>query len=127
MLTALIPKVFYSDISVGLDLFADGIGMQILHRDDDLIVLSRDRAKLYLIEDAEYAAKDRPELSIETDEIDVVYADIAARRPDLLHPNLNRVTRREWGAREFALLDATTVCVVLRDWTSGVASAGARN
>lgn len=127
MLTALIPKVFYSDISVGLDLFVAGIGMHVLHRDGDLVVLSRDQAKLYLVEDAEYAAKDRPELAIETDDIEAVYADIAARRPDLLHPNLNRVTHREWGAREFALLDATTVCVVFRDWTSGGTPAGARN
>jgi hypothetical protein len=127
MLTALIPKVFYSDISVGLDLFVDGIGMKVLHRDDDLVVLSRDQAKVYLVEDAEYAAKDRPELAIETDDIEAVYADIAARRPELLHPNLNRVTRREWGAREFALLDSTTVCVVFRDWTSGADTAGEIN
>jgi hypothetical protein len=118
MLTALIPKVFYSDVAVGLDLFADGIGMQVLYRDDDLVVLSRDQAKVYLVQDAEYAAKDRPELAIETDDIDQVYADIAARRPDLLHPNLSRIQRREWGAREFALLDSTTVCLVFRDWTA---------
>ena len=117
MLTALIPKVFYADVTVGLDLFVDGIGMQVLHRDSQLVVLGRDRAKLYLVEDAEFAAKDRPELAIETDDIDADYADIAGRRPDLLHPNLRQVTRREWGAREFALVDATTVCVVFRDWT----------
>jgi hypothetical protein len=117
MFTALIPKVFYADIEVGLDLFVDGIGMDVGYRDEDLVVLSRDNAKLYLVQDAEYAAKDRPELGIETDDIDAVYADISARRPDLLHPNLNRVTRREWGAREFAVLDSTTVCVVFRDWT----------
>jgi len=119
MLTALIPKVFYDDVTVGLDLFAGGIGMEVLHRDDTLVVLARDQAKVYLVRDAEFAAKDRPELAIETDDIDAVYADIAGRRPDLLHPNLNRVTRREWGAREFALLDATTVCVVFRDWSAG--------
>lgn len=127
MLTVLIPKVFYSDIAVGLDLFADGIGMDVLYRDDDLVVLSKDRAKIHLVEDAEYAAKDRPELSIETDDIDAVYADISARRPDLLHPNLTRVTRREWGAREFALLDSTTVCVVFRDWASNEDTAAESN
>jgi hypothetical protein len=118
VLTALIPKVFYADVAVGLDLFADGVGMQVLYRDDDLVVLSKDQAKVYLVQDAEYAAKDRPELAIETDDIDQVYADIAARRPDLLHPNLSRIQRREWGAREFALLDSTTVCLVFRDWTA---------
>jgi hypothetical protein len=117
MLTCLIPKVFYSDIQVGLDLFVDGIGLEILYRDDDLVVAGRDRIKVHLVEDAEFAAKDRPELSIETDDIDAVYADVSARRPDLLHPNLARVTRRPWGAREFALLDSTTVGVVFRDWS----------
>jgi hypothetical protein len=117
MLTALIPKVFYADVEVGLDLFVEGIGMDVLHRDDDLVVLARDQAKLYLVEDAEFAAKDRPELAIETDDIDAVYTDVAARRPDLLHRNGSRVERKPWGPREFALLDRSGVCVVFRDWT----------
>lgn len=118
MLTVLIPKVFYSDLAVGLDLFVDGVGMRVLHDDNGFVVAERDRVKIYLVENAEYAAKDRPELSIETDDIEAVYADISSRRPDLLHPNLSRVTRQPWGPREFALLDSTTVCVVFRDWTS---------
>lgn len=77
MLTALIPKVFYSDLSIALDLFADGVGMQVLHRDDTLVVLGKDRAKVYLVQDAEYAAKDRLEIAIETDDIDAVYVDVA--------------------------------------------------
>lgn len=117
MLAALIPKIFYADIEVGLDLFVDGVGMSLLHRDDDLAVVGRDQAKAYLVQDAEFAAKDRPELAIETDDIETEYGRISARRPDLLHPNLRRVTRQPWGPREFALLDATTVCVVFRDWT----------
>lgn len=116
MLTALIPTIFYADVEVGIDLFAGGIGMDVLHRDDGLVVLGRDHAKVYLSPDADRAAQDRPELGIETDDIDAVHADISARRPDLLHPNLPAVRRRPWGAREFALLDRTTVCVVFRDW-----------
>ena len=118
MLTALIPTVFYADLAVGLDLFGDGVGMQVLHREDRFAVLGRDSVKVYLAEDAEYAAKDRPELGTETDAIDADFADIVARRPDLLHPNLDHVTRQPWGPREFALLDATTVCIVFRDWSS---------
>lgn len=117
MLTTLIPTVFYADLSVGLDLFGDGVGMQVLHRDDGFAVLGRDQVKVYLQQDAEAAAQDRPELGVETDDIDAVYAEVAARRPDLLHPHLREVTRQPWGPREFALLDATTVCVVFRDWT----------
>jgi hypothetical protein len=117
VLINIIPQVFYEDVSVGLDLFVDGIGMEVLHRDDDLVVLARDGAKLYLVPNAELAAQDRPELGIETDDIEAIHAEISTRRPDLLHPNLPEVTLREWGAREFAVLDSTTVCVVFRSWT----------
>ncbi|MGX7678686.1 hypothetical protein ACSMXN_07285 [Jatrophihabitans sp. DSM 45814] len=116
MLTALIPQVFYTDLSVGLDLFVDGIGMQVLHQEGDLVVAGRDQIKVYLVADATRAAQDRPELAIETDTLDADYADIAARRPDLLHPNLRQPKLQPWGPREFALLDASTVCIVFRQW-----------
>lgn len=112
----LIPKLFYADVEDGIDLFVAGLGFTVVHRDDDLVVIERDGAKAYLVEDAEFAAKDRPELAIETDTLDATYADIAARRPDLLHPNLKTIALRPWGAREFAVRDATGVCVVYRQW-----------
>jgi len=120
MFSSLIPKVFYADLSVGLDLFVGGLGMTVLHDSPDFVVVGRDAAKAYLVLDATSAELDRPELAIETDSIDADYADIAARRPDLLHPTYpagGGIIRREYGAREFAVLDATTVCVVLRDWS----------
>ncbi len=58
----------------------------------------------------------QPEIAIEADNIDEIYEDIFARRPDVLHPNLPRVTKRPWGALEFSLLDKTGVCVVFRQW-----------
>lgn len=115
----LIPKVFYADLAVGRDLFADGLGFEVLYDDGDFVIVGRDGCKLYLVQSAEFAAKDRPELAIETDDIDAVYADIAGRRPDLLHPTYpagGGIVRREYGAREFAVLDSTTVGVVFRDW-----------
>jgi hypothetical protein len=112
----LIPKLFYAHMEDGLDLFVDGLGFAVLHRDDTLAVVARDGAKAYLVQDADYAAKDRPEIAIETDTIDALHADIAARRPQLLHPNLATVQDRPWGAREFAVRDATGVCVVFRQW-----------
>jgi hypothetical protein len=118
MLTILIPKIFYSDIAVGLDLFVGGVGLQVLHRDDTLVVAGRNQIKVYLVEDSEYAARDRPELCIETDDIHAVYADVSARRPDLLHPNLARVTRQPWGPCEFAIRDTSDVCVIFRDWST---------
>ena len=116
MLLRLIPKVFYADIHVGLDLFVRCLGFQVLHQDDTISVLGRDGIKVYLMENAELAALDRPELAIETDNITEIYDEIKLRAPEILHPNGNTVRLKPWGAKEFAVLDASTVCVVFRQW-----------
>lgn len=116
MLLRLIPKVFYADIDVGLDLWVRCLGFEVLYRDDSISVLGRDGAKVYLMENAELAALDRPELAIETDTIAEIYQEIKARAPEVLHPNSRTIERKPWGAQEFAVLDATTVCVVFRQW-----------
>jgi hypothetical protein len=118
LMQRLIPKIFYDHLDDGLDLFVDGLGFEVLHRDEDLAVVARDGCKAYLVESAEFAAKDRPELSIETARIDELLADIGTRRADLLHPNGRVVTRKPWGALEFALRDRTGVCVIFRQWPS---------
>ena len=112
----LIPKIFYENMEDGLDLFVNCLGFTLGHRDEKLAVVERDGAKAYLVEDAEYAAKDRPEIAIETDDIDVLYEEISTRRPDMLHPNSKKIEEKPWGAKEFALLDKTTVCVIFRQW-----------
>jgi len=116
MLIRLIPKVFYADIRVGLDLFVRCLGFQILYQDESISVLGRDGAKVYLMENAELAALDRPELAIETDDIGAIYEEIKSRAPEVLHPNSRTVQHKPWGAQEFAVLDSTTVCVVFRQW-----------
>jgi hypothetical protein len=116
MLLRLIPRIFYADIHVGLDLFVRGMGFEVLHQDPSIHVLGRDGAKVYLMQNAELAALDRPELAIETDNIAATYTEVKARAPELLHPNSRTVQRKPWGAQEFAVLDATTVCVVFRQW-----------
>jgi hypothetical protein len=116
MMIRLIPKIFFDEMQQGLDLFVNGLGFQVLHQDGDLAVVGRDGAKAYVVDSPEYAAKDRPEVAIETDTIEDIYREISAKRPDLLHPNLPRVTQRPWGALEFSLLDKTGVCVVFRQW-----------
>ncbi|OOG49808.1 hypothetical protein [Rhodanobacter sp. C01] len=91
-------------------------GFEILYRDDELAVVARDGTKAYLVQSPEFAAKDRPELAIETDHIDEIFRDISTRVPHLLHPNARTVSLKPWGAREFAVLDETSVCVVFRQW-----------
>ena len=40
-----------------------------------------------------------------TNNIEEVYAKVSATHPHLLHPNLDKVTLRPWGAKEFAIAD----------------------
>jgi hypothetical protein len=116
MLIRLVPKIFFARMEDGLDLFVECLGFTVLHQDGSLAVVGRDGAKAYVVESAEYAAKDRPEVAIETDDIERIYKEVSMKRPDVLHPNLPRVTKRPWGALEFSLLDRTGVCVVFRQW-----------
>ena len=116
MIIRLVPKVFFDRMEEGLDLFVNCLGFTVLPQDGSLAVLGRDGARAYVVESVEYAAKDRPEIALETDSIEQIYQEVSARRPEVLHPNLPRVTKRPWGALEFALLDKTGVCVVLRQW-----------
>jgi len=116
MMIRLIPKIFFNRMDEGLDLFVACLGFKVLHQDSSLAVVGKDGAKAYVVESPKYAAKDRPEIAIETDDIDSIYRDISMRRPEVIHPNLPRVTRRPWGALEFSVLDQTGVCVVFRQW-----------
>lgn len=116
MFKNLIPKIFYNTLQEGLDFFVQGLGFEVTYQDESLAVIVRDGAKAYIVASPEYAAKDRPELSIETDHIDAIYAEMLQRSPHLLHPNCSTVVKRPWGSREFAMLDKTTVCVVFREW-----------
>jgi hypothetical protein len=116
MMTRLIPKVFFNRMSEGLDLFVDCLGFKVLYQDESLAVVARDEAKAYVVESPEFAAKDRPEIAIETDAIEELYAEIATKRPEMLHPNAKVVEKKSWGAQEFAVRDKTDVCIVFRQW-----------
>lgn len=116
MMKCLIPKVFYDQLEEGLDLFVNCLGFQVKYQDDVLAVVERERAKAYIVASPEYAAKDRPELGIDTDNIEELYAEISAKRPEMLHPNSRVIEKKPWGSKEFAVLDKSTVCVVFREW-----------
>ncbi|MGA8144633.1 MAG: hypothetical protein WB987_12145 [Candidatus Acidiferrales bacterium] len=116
MMNRLVPKIFYDKLDDALDLFVACLGFKVLHRDATFAVVERDGAKAYLVESSEFAAKDRPELAIETNTIHELYDEIASRRPDMLHPNSKAVETKPWGAREFAIRDKTQVCVIFRQW-----------
>ena len=105
----LVPSLFYIDILDGLKLFVDCLQFSIEHQDintaQPFCVLEKDGIRIMVFQDEQLAKEHYPELRIETDNIEEVYATISVSHPHLLHPNLNKVTLRSWGAKEFAIKD----------------------
>lgn len=118
--TKLVPNIFYTDIQMGLELFIDclefTIGYDDLNSADPCCVVSKDNLSAFLIQSKEFAEKDRPEIRLQTTNIEEVYAKVSSSHPHLLHPNLNKITLRPWGAKEFAIKDRSDVCVVIQQW-----------
>ena len=115
----LVPSVFYVDISDGLKLFVDCLQFSIQHKDfktsQPYCVLEKDGIRIMVFQDEQLAKEHYPELRLETDNIDEVFAKISASHPHLLHPNLNKVTLRPWGAKEFAIADKQ-VGIRIQQW-----------
>ena len=103
----LVPSVFYIDITDGLKLFVDCLQFTIEHQDfkaaQPYCVLGKDGIRIMVFQDEQLAKEHYPELRIETENIEEVYAKVSASHPHLLHPNLNKVTLRPWGAKEFEI------------------------
>ena len=58
-----------------------------------------------VFQDEQLSKEHNPELRLVTNNIEKEYAKVSASDPHLLHPNLNKVTLRPWGAKEFAIAD----------------------
>ena len=107
--TKLVPSIFYTDISQALKTFVDCLEFTLGHDDrnsaNPFCTVNKDGLSIMIFQNVEYAEKEHPELRLVTNNIDEVYQKVASKYPELLHPNLNEVTMRPWGAREFAMLD----------------------
>jgi len=107
--TKLVPSVFYRDLSDGLALFVDCLQFTIVHKDlntsQPYCVLGKDGISIMVFQDEQLAKEHNPELRLVTNNIEEIYAKVSASHPNLLHPNLNKVTLRPWGAKEFAITD----------------------
>lgn len=107
--SALIPSVFYTDLSDGLHLFVDCLQFTIEHKDlnttQPYCVLQKDGISIMVFQDEQLAKEHYPELRLVTNNIEDVYAEVASSHPHLLHPNLSTITLRPWGAKEFAIKD----------------------
>ena len=118
--TKLCPNVFYTDIKVGLKLFVECLEFKIVYSELEaahpFCAIERDNLAVHLIEDKEFAEKDRPEIRLVTPNIEEAYRQIKDSFPELLHPNLDKVTLRPWGAKVFALKDESDVCIIIQQW-----------
>ncbi len=105
----LVPSLFYINIFDGLKLFVDCLQFTIEHEDlknaQPYCVLEKDGIRIMIFQDEQLAKEHNPELRLETQNIEEVYAKVSASHFHLLHPNLNKVTLRPWGAKEFAIAD----------------------
>jgi len=115
----LVPNIFYSKITDGLKLFVDCLGFAIGHDEINSLqpfcVLEKDGLRINLFENAALANEHYPEFRLVTKNIEEVYEKVSKSHPELLHPNLKRVTLRPWGAKEFALMDKQ-VGIVIQQW-----------
>jgi hypothetical protein len=117
--TKLVPNIFYKDINSGLKIFVDCLEFTIGHNEIDtekpFCVLEKGGLRINLFQDRELAEKDNPEFRLVTENIEEVFAKVYSKFPELLHPNLNQITLRPWGAREFALMDEQ-IGIVIQQW-----------
>lgn len=115
----LVPNVFYADIRDALRLFVECLEFRIEH--DELrsrkpfCVIEKDGLRINLFQDKELAEEHNPEFRLVTNNIDEAFSKISMSHPEFLHPNLNKVTLRPWGAKEFALKD-NQLGVVIQQW-----------
>ncbi|MEO6719612.1 MAG: hypothetical protein ABIN67_04560 [Ferruginibacter sp.] len=117
--TKLVPNVFYVDISEALKLFIDCLEFRIEHDEltskQPFCVIEKNGLRINLFENEALAKEHSPEFRLVTNDIDEVYEKVALSHPQFLHPNLNKVTLRPWGAKEFALMD-TQLGIVIQQW-----------
>ena len=117
-LRKLIPTIFYADLRVGQTLFCHGLGFEMRYEDltdeQPFCILAKDAVEVHLAQNAALAAQDRPQLRLETSDINALLAQVQQVAPELLHPNGNHVVRKSWGLLEFALLDETGVCLIVQ-------------
>lgn len=117
--TQLVPEIYYSDIRSGLKIFIDCLGFNMGHNelnsDNPFCVVDKDGLRVMLFQNKAYAEKFNPLLRLVTNNIEEVYNKVASTHPEMLHPNLNKITLRPWGAKEFALLD-TQIGIVIQQW-----------
>ena len=118
--THLVPNVFYVDIAVGIETFVECLGFKISYEElnsrHPFCVVAKDGLRVNLFQDLNLAKEHNPEFRLVTNNIEEVFLKISTSHPSLLHPNLNKVTLRPWGAKEFAITDKQ-IGIVVQQWS----------
>ena len=113
-LLKIIPKVIYADIHIGLQFFT-ALGFETKYAEEGFYIFARGGVTIQLVtSEANFSIGDRPEFRIETDDIEALYHEVKTKHPHILHPNLNVIKQQPWGLKEFAVRDATSVCIIFQ-------------
>ena len=113
-LVKIIPKIIYADINIGLHFFTV-MGFEIKYAEEGFYIIEREGVTIQLItSEVNFSIGDRPEFRIETDDIEALYKEVKSRHPEILHPNLKVIKQQPWGLKEFAVRDATSVCIIFQ-------------
>jgi hypothetical protein len=117
--TKLVPNIFYKDINDALKLFVDCLEFAIEHKElkseHPFCVIAKNNLRINLFENNELAAQHSSEFRLVTENIEEVYKKVSSSHPQFLHPNLNKITLRPWGAKEFALMDKQ-LGIIIQQW-----------
>ncbi len=117
--TKLVPNIFYTNINDALKLFIDCLDFKIEHdelkSETPFCVIEKNGLRINLFENKELAKEHYPDFRLVTNDIEEVYQKVSLSYSELLHPNLNKITVRPWGAKEFALKDEQ-VGIIIQEW-----------
>lgn len=117
--TKLVPNIFYKDIQSGIKMFVDCLEFTIGHDERNtehpFCVVEKDGLRVNIFQNQELSETERPEFRLVTNNIEEVYENVSVKFPELLHPNLSKVTLRPWGAKEFALMDEQ-IGIIIQQW-----------
>lgn len=117
--TKFVPNIFYTDIKVGLKTFVECLEFRIVHDEigsaNPFCVVERDGLSALIFQNTKYAEEHNAEFRLVTPDIEEVYERVSTKFPEMLHPNLSKITLRPWGAKEFALVDGQ-IGIVVQQW-----------
>lgn len=117
--TKLVPNIFYTDIHEAMPLFIDCLEFVIVHDErtsaQPFCVIEKNGLTINLFQNEALAKEHNPEFRLVTNDINEVFKKVSSSHPQFLHPNLDKVTLRPWGAKEFALMDKQ-LGIVIQQW-----------